>query len=67
MLLQGKSGLVTAAGSGIGRANASALTAQGANVMVSDINDESGLETVRLIEEEGGVAKYTRCDVSDED
>ena len=65
MLLKGKSGLVTAAGSGIGRASALALAAQGAKVMVSDINDESGLETVRLIEEAGGVAKYMRCDVSD--
>lgn len=66
MLLEGKSGLVTAAGSGIGRASALALAAQGANVVVSDINDEFGLETVRLIEEAGGVAKYIRCDVSDE-
>lgn len=66
MLLKGKSGLVTAAGSGIGRASALALATQGANVMVSDINDEFGLETVRLIKEAGGVASYIRCDVSDE-
>lgn len=39
-LLKGKAGLVTAAGSGIGRASAVALANAGAKVMVSDISEE---------------------------
>ncbi|SDQ53547.1 SDR family NAD(P)-dependent oxidoreductase [Microbacterium sp. cf332] len=65
-LMQDKAGLVTGAGSGIGRAGALAFARAGANVIVSDISDDSGLETVRLIEAEGGAATFVRCDVSDE-
>ena len=38
--------LVTGAGSGIGRAAAKLLAAEGATVIVSDINQPGGLETV---------------------
>src|SRR5690625_1132082 len=65
-LMKDKSGLVTAAGSGIGRASAIALAKAGAKVMVSDVNEDAVKETVRLIEEFGGEAKYFMCDVSDE-
>lgn len=41
-LLEGKAGLVTAAGAGIGRASALSLAAAGAKVMVSDVSEESG-------------------------
>src|SRR5690625_1239642 len=50
-LMKDKSGLVTAAGSGIGRASAIALAKAGARVMVSDVNEDAVKETVRLIEE----------------
>ena len=46
-LLKGKAGLVTASGSGIGRASALALAKAGAKVMVSDISVEGGQETVK--------------------
>lgn len=65
-LMDGKSGLVTAAGSGIGRASALALAEAGAQVMVSDINEEAGKETVRMIQEKGGTAEFFYCDASDE-
>src|SRR5699024_2905452 len=65
-LMKDKSGLVTAAGSGIGRASAIALSKAGAKVMVSDVNEDAVKETVRLIEAFGGEAKYFMCDVSDE-
>lgn len=66
LLMEGKSGLVTAAGSGIGRASALALAAAGAKVMVSDINEEAGKETVQLIQDLGGIAEFFYCDVCDE-
>lgn len=66
-LMEGKSGLVTAAGSGIGRASAIILAEAGAKVMVSDVNEEAGNETVNLIKENGGEAHFLKCDVSDEE
>ncbi|WP_235524950.1 SDR family NAD(P)-dependent oxidoreductase [Planococcus glaciei] len=66
-LMEGKAGLVTGAGSGIGRGSALAFAQAGAKVMVSDKNEDSGKETVRLIEEAGGTAAFFRCDVSNED
>lgn len=65
--MEGKSGLVTAAGSGIGREVALTFAKAGAQVMVSDLNEEAGQETVKLIKENGGKAKFYKCDVTDED
>ncbi len=64
--MQGKSGLVTAAGDGIGRASAIAFASAGANVLVSDLNDETGQETVRLIREAGGTAEYLHANAASE-
>jgi len=64
MLLKGKTALVTGAGAGIGRAIALTYAVEGANVVVSDINDEWGRETVALIEGKGGRAIYQRADTS---
>ncbi len=64
---EGKVALVTGAGSGIGRATALGFAASGASVIVSDVNDEGGAETVSLIEKAGGKATFFRCDVSDAD
>ena len=66
-LLEGKAGLVTAAGSGIGRASAISLANSGAKVMVSDVNVEGGQETVKRIKDNGGEAQFFQCDVSDEE
>src|SRR5699024_1220497 len=67
LLMEGKAGRVTAAGSGIGRGSALAFSKAGAKVMVSDVDEDSGKETVRLMEENGGEASFFKCDVSDED
>ncbi len=64
--MKGKSGLITASGSGIGRASAIAFANAGANVMVSDLNEEAGLETVQLIKDNGGSAAFYKTDVTDE-
>ena len=66
-LLANKVGIVTGAGQGIGRAIAQSYAAEGARVVVADFNEESGRETVRLIEEVGGTALFVLADVSDED
>jgi|SRR5699024_1730068 len=66
-LLAGKVGIVTAAGSGIGRASAFVCAQEGAKVVVSDVVDEAGEETVRLIKEAGGDAIYVKCNVTDEE
>jgi NAD(P)-dependent dehydrogenase (short-subunit alcohol dehydrogenase family) len=66
-LLDNKSGIVTGSGQGIGRAIALAYAQAGAKVLVSDVNDDMGKETVRLITAAGGEAAYVHCDVSDED
>ena len=57
--------LITGAGSGIGRATALSFAQAGATVIVSDVNDTSGQETVTLIERETGTARYVHCDVAD--
>jgi NAD(P)-dependent dehydrogenase (short-subunit alcohol dehydrogenase family) len=66
-LLEGRAGLVTGAGSGIGRASAMAFAAEGARVVVSDIDQASGTETVRMIHDAGGAATFMLCDVSVEE
>ncbi|MFA4837231.1 MAG: SDR family NAD(P)-dependent oxidoreductase, partial [Dehalococcoidia bacterium] len=47
--LAGKVGLVTGAGSGIGRATALAFAREGAKVVVADVVVEGGEETVSMI------------------
>ena len=66
-LMEGKAGLVTGAGSGIGRSSALAFAKEGAQVIVSDISEEAGLETVKLIREADGEAEFFKCDVTDEE
>jgi NAD(P)-dependent dehydrogenase (short-subunit alcohol dehydrogenase family) len=51
MLLQGKTAIVTGGGSGIGRAVALAYAREGAHVVVSDLNEEGGRETLQRIAE----------------
>jgi NAD(P)-dependent dehydrogenase (short-subunit alcohol dehydrogenase family) len=66
MDLRAKVALVTGAGSGIGRATALRLAREGASVVVDDIDDAGGRETIALIEAAGGQAAFVRGDVSSE-
>jgi NAD(P)-dependent dehydrogenase (short-subunit alcohol dehydrogenase family) len=62
--LMGKVALVTGAGSGIGRATAMAFAAAGARVVVSDIDEEGGNQTVAAIQAAGHEAVFIVSDVS---
>lgn len=64
MRLAGKTALITGAGAGIGRATARLFAAEGASVVVVDINAATGQETADLIEKAGGSAVFVRADVS---
>jgi NAD(P)-dependent dehydrogenase (short-subunit alcohol dehydrogenase family) len=55
---------ITGAGSGIGRAAASAFAREGATVAVADINEAGGGETVAQIEAAGGKAKFFKVDTT---
>jgi NAD(P)-dependent dehydrogenase (short-subunit alcohol dehydrogenase family) len=62
-----KTGLVTGAGSGIGRAAALEFARGGAAVAVLDLDEPAAAETVELIEKEGGQALAVTVDIADED
>ena len=65
--LDGKSAVVTGSGNGIGRAIAVRFAAEGAKVVVAEIEEDSGQETVELIRKGGGTAIFSRTDTTDSD
>ena len=65
MQIEGKVAVVTGAGSGIGRATARALARAGAVVVVADVDEAGGSETVGLVHDAGGHAGFRRTDVTE--
>ena len=65
--LKDRVALVTGAASGIARATAQRFAGEGATVIVADGSLPGGLETVKLIQAEGGRASFTEVDVSQSD
>jgi NAD(P)-dependent dehydrogenase (short-subunit alcohol dehydrogenase family) len=63
----GKVAIVTGGASGIGRACSHRLAAEGAAVVVTDIQDGLGKQVVTEIEAAGGTAEFVRHDVTSED
>lgn len=65
MRLKDKVALITGGGSGIGYQTALLFAKEGAAVVVVDINDEAGNNTVQEIQESGGQAVYVNANVAD--
>jgi NAD(P)-dependent dehydrogenase (short-subunit alcohol dehydrogenase family) len=64
MQIAGKVAVVTGAAVGIGRAVAQRLAAEGASVVVADVDEDGGRETRGLI---GEAARFVRVDMRDDD
>ncbi|MGW5317025.1 SDR family oxidoreductase [Nocardia thailandica] len=62
-----RTAIVTGAAQGIGAAYAKALAAEGARVVIADLNTEAGDTVVKEIAEAGGIAAFHRTDVADAD
>jgi NAD(P)-dependent dehydrogenase (short-subunit alcohol dehydrogenase family) len=64
--VEGKVALVTGGANGIGLATARRLCAEGAKVLISDINEAAGEAAVQALKGQGGTAAFVRHDVSRE-
>ena len=58
--------VVTGGSSGIGRATAVAFARTGAKVVIADIKEEGGQQTVELLKDAGGDGMFVHTDVSHE-
>jgi NAD(P)-dependent dehydrogenase (short-subunit alcohol dehydrogenase family) len=65
--LQNKVAIVTGAGQGIGEAAALKMAEEGAKVVVSDLNEQTGTAVVGRIRDAGGEAEFVAADVSNVD
>lgn len=63
MRLQGRTALITGAGSGIGRAMCLAFAAEGASIFASDVNAESAEESASMVRAAGGEAAAHAAEV----
>lgn len=64
MRLPNKVALITGAASGIGRASAVLFAKEGAKIVVADIDETGGRQTVNLIAQGGGSAVFVKADVT---
>lgn len=64
---QDKVAFITGGASGIGRATALAFAESGATVVIADVQEKEGHETVKMIEALGRPSHFFLCDVSRED
>jgi 3-oxoacyl-[acyl-carrier protein] reductase len=62
--LTGRVAIITGGGQGIGRTTAVRFAQEGARVVVADVNDDEGEETVAAIEDRGGEAIFVRTNVA---
>jgi len=62
--VEGKVAVITGGASGIGRATALTFAREGAKLVIADMNEDGGHQTVHMITEKGGEAIFVRTDVS---
>ncbi|WP_164667210.1 SDR family NAD(P)-dependent oxidoreductase [Virgibacillus doumboii] len=67
MRLSGKVALITGAGSGIGRETALLFAQEGAFVVVNELDEVAGLETLKEIESNKGKGVFIQADVTQPD
>jgi 3-oxoacyl-[acyl-carrier protein] reductase len=67
MRFEGKVAIVTGSGQGIGEAYARALAAEGASVVVAELQKDKGQRVAEEIAEAGGHARFVEVDVSSPD
>ncbi len=64
MRLEGMVAVITGGAGGMGRSTAELFAAEGARVMVGDVNDEAGQALEAQVAANGGTLAYQHCDVS---
>jgi len=63
-ILDGKVALITGAGSGIGRATSKIFAREGARLVLADVVEAGGQETLGMVKGAGADAIFVRTDVS---
>ena len=66
-LIKGRVALITGAASGMGKATAQVFAAEGARVIVADINEDEAKNVCKQIESDGGEALAMTLDITDEE
>ena len=64
--VEGKIAFITGGGSGMGREHAILMAEEGASVIVTDVNEAGGRETIAMINAKGGQSLFINFDVSSE-
>jgi NAD(P)-dependent dehydrogenase (short-subunit alcohol dehydrogenase family) len=63
-ILDGKVALITGAGSGIGQATSRIFAREGAKLVLADVVEEGGNQTLKMVQELRAHAIFVKCDVS---
>src|SRR5689334_11601885 len=66
-ILENKVAVVTGGGSGIGKAISVLYAKEGAKIVVTDVNEQGGNETISEIKSKGGDAIFVKADTSKPD